>query len=217
MASQVRLSFEARRDAGAAHLARIDPLMRGIIRAVGPCLLVQARRRTPYEALVRAVMFQQLHANAANAILNRFVASIGDGLFPSPERVLAASDEALRAVGLSRQKLSYVRDIASKAASGVVPLTRAPFARLSDEAIIERVTQAHGVGRWSAEMLLIFTLGRLDVLPVDDYGVRAGYARASNTAMSEVTPRALADIGQRWSPYRSVAAWYLWRAADAGT
>jgi len=120
--------------------------------------------------------------------------------------------EELRAAGLSRQKSSYLRDIAARAVAGTIPRTRAPFHKLSDEAVIELLTQARGVGRWTAEMLLMSMLGRLDVLPVDDYGVRSGYAKAAGLA--SITPRELATLGARWAPHRSVATWYLWRAAD---
>ncbi len=133
--------------------------------------------------------------------------------FRAPRLSLAISDGALRSAGLSRQKASYIRDIASRAVSGTLPQTRAPLARLADEEIIELLTQARGVGRWTAEMLLMFTLGRLDVLPVDDFGVRSGYARACG--IDSITPRELRAIGARWVPYRSVAAWYCWQAADA--
>lgn len=198
--------------AGTRHLARADPLMRRLIRRHGACDLEPRWRRAPYQALVQAIISQQLAGAAARTIHDRFVASFRGRGFPSPEAVAAASDEALRAVGLSRQKASYIRDIAARSLDGSLPRTRAPLARLDDEEIIATLTQARGVGRWTAEMLLIFTLGRLDVLPVDDYGVRMGYVRASGAG--SIKPRELATIGARWAPYRSIAAWYFWRAAD---
>lgn len=179
----------------------------------GPCGLKPRWRQTPYESLVRAVMFQQIHGKAAEAILGRFVALFPESGFPTPENVLSLDDPALRSVGLSRQKASYIRAIAAAAHEGVVPARRADMARLDDDAIIERLTSIRGVGRWTVEMFLIFTLGRLDVLPVGDFGVRAGFDRIARRR-EPVTPKQLAAIGERWAPYRSVAAWYLWRAAD---
>jgi len=199
-------------DAQAA-LARADARFARLIDRHGPCTLAPAWRRSPYEALVRAVMFQQLHGKAAEAILGRFMALHPGTPFPTPAAVLATDDEALRSVGLSRQKASYIRAIAEGAQCGIVPVTRRGLAGASDEEIIERLVQVRGVGRWTAEMLLMFTLGRLDVLPVDDFGVRAGFGRIARRR-DPVTPAMLARVGERWRPYRSVAAWYLWRAAD---
>lgn len=194
-------------------LSRADPLMRRLVRRHGPCRLVPERRRSPYEALVRAVVHQQLHGAAAGRILGRFVEAFPDAGFPGPHAVLAAGEEPLRAAGLSRQKTAAIRDIAAQAVSGVVPVRRGVIARAADEAIVERLTRVRGVGRWTVEMLLIFTLGRLDVLPVDDYGVRKGFSRAAGRD-GLVTPRELREIGAAWAPWRSVAAWYCWRAAE---
>ena len=150
----------------------------------------------------------------AGKIFQRLVDLFPGAAFPTPAQVLAASDEAMRSAGLSRQKMAYIRDIALHANHGVVPLKRAALARASDEAIIERITQVKGIGRWTVEMLLIFTLGRLDVLPVDDFGVRKGYTRADGRERA-VKPRELRELGDVWAPYRSVASWYLWRASEA--
>lgn len=196
------------------HLSKADPLMRRLIRAHGPCGLQPHWQRSPYAALVQAVVYQQLNGNVAGKIFQRFVDLFPGATFPTPAQVLAASDEALRSAGLSRQKMAYIRDIARQTDSGVVPLKRSAFARTGDEAIIKRITQVKGIGRWTAEMLLIFTLGRLDVLPVDDYGVRKGYMRAKGQD-HPVNPRELREAGEPWLPYRSVASWYLWRAAEA--
>ncbi|MBK7662542.1 MAG: DNA-3-methyladenine glycosylase 2 family protein [Sterolibacteriaceae bacterium] len=196
------------------HLSRADPLMRRLIRAHGACGLEPAWARSPYEALIEAVIYQQLNGNVAGKIFRRFVELFPGAPFPPPAQVLAASDGAMRSAGLSRQKIAYIRDIAAHTGSGVVPLKRAAIARSKDEAIIERITQVKGIGRWTVEMLLIFTLGRLDVLPVDDYGVRKGYTRAAG-ADEPVKPRELRERGEIWAPYRSVASWYLWRAAEA--
>jgi len=192
------------------HLRR-DPTLGRVIRQVGPCTLRPARRQ-PYEALVRAIAHQQVHGRAAEAILGRFLACCGGAGFPPPETVLALSPEAMRACGLSANKVLAIRDIAEKAAAGIVP-TRAAARRLDDEALIARLTALRGVGRWTVEMLLIFTLGRADVLPVDDFGVREGYRLAAGLA-EQPKPKALAGIGLAWAPYRTTAAWYLWRAAD---
>jgi DNA-3-methyladenine glycosylase II len=193
------------------HLAR-DPVMRRLIRLHGPCALAPGRW-SPYEALTRAIAHQQLHRRAAESILARFVAVFENGRFPSPADVSAARAAKLRRVGFSRGKVKAIKDIARHALAGTVP-TRRAASRLDDEAIIERLTQIHGVGRWTVEMLLIFTLGRPDVLPVDDFGVREGY-RLAYGCRERPTPKALRAVGERWKPYRSAAAWYLWRAASA--
>jgi len=198
----------------AVALAKADPRMARLVAAHGPCTLIPRWRQTPYESLVRAVMFQQIHGKAAEAIHGRFVALFPDSRFPTPEDVLSVDEVALRGVGLSRQKASYIQAIAAGARDGMVPVRRSEVSRLDDETIIERFTTIRGVGRWTVEMLLIFTLGRLDVLPVDDYGVRSGFDRIARRR-EPVKPKELALIGQRWAPYRSVAAWYLWRAAEA--
>ena len=195
-------------------LARADATLRRLIRQHGPCALSPAWRRPPFEALVQAIVYQQLHGKAAATILRRLVALYADIRFPTPERVLASTDEELRGVGLSRQKASYLRDLATQTEAGLVPLRRAALAKCSDAEIIDRLTQVKGIGRWTVEMLLIFTLGRLDVLPVDDYGVRKGYTRAAGRETA-VTPAELRLAGEAWAPWRSVAAWYLWRESEA--
>jgi DNA-3-methyladenine glycosylase II len=187
-----------------------DPVMRRLIRRHGPCG-IEARRWSPYEALTRAIAHQQLNGRAAQTILGRFVALFGNGRFPRPAAVLATHPARLRSAGFSRAKVLAIKDIARHALAGTVP-TRRAAARLTDEEIIERLLPIRGVGRWTVEMLLIFTLGRPDVLPVDDFGVREGYRRACGTR-AQPTPKALRVLGERWKPYRSAAAWYLWRAA----
>jgi DNA-3-methyladenine glycosylase II len=194
------------------HLRTADPAMDGLIARVGRCGLKPDRAGEPYPALVRAIAFQQLHANAARSILARFLALYPGVAFPTPAMVLASSDAALRGVGFSAAKVAAIRDIAAKAAEGQVP-TRRAAARLDDAALIELLTQIRGVGRWTVEMLLIFTLGRPDVLPVDDFGVREGYRRL-HLLDEQPRPRDLAAIGEMWAPFRSYAAWYLWRSAD---
>ena len=192
------------------HLRR-DAVLKRVIRQVGPCTLKPARRQ-PYEALVRAIAHQQVHGRAAEAILGRFIALCPEPGFPTPEAVLALPPEAMRAAGLSANKVLAIRDIAEKAALGVIP-NRAAARRLSDEVLIERLVALRGVGRWTVEMLLIFTLGRADILPVDDFGVREGYRVAAGLP-DQPKPKVLAEIGEAWAPYRTTAAWYLWRAAD---
>ena len=192
------------------HLRR-DAVLKRVIRQVGPFTLKPARRQ-PYEALVRAIAHQQVHGRAAEAILGRFIALCPEPGFPAPEAVLALAPEAMRGAGLSANKVLAIRDIAEKAALGVIP-NRAAARRLSDEVLIERLVALRGVGRWTVEMLLIFTLGRADILPVDDFGVREGYRIAAGLP-EPPKPKALAEIGEGWAPYRTTAAWYLWRAAD---
>jgi DNA-3-methyladenine glycosylase II len=194
------------------HLSRADPVMRTLIRRTGPCTITIRRRWSPFQSLVRAVVYQQLHGRAAAAIFGRLVALFGASAFPSPEAVLAMSPRRLRGAGLSRAKVKAIKDIARKAAAGVVPARRV-VARWGDDEIIERLTLARGVGRWTVEMLLIFTLGRQDVLPADDYGVRDGY-RAAYGLKALPSPKALLEYGERWRPHRTTAAWYLWRAAE---
>jgi len=194
------------------HLSKSDPVMRALIRRVGPCTMDIRRRWSPFQSLVRAVVYQQLHGRAAAAIFARFQALFDGPDFPTPGRVLAMHPRRMRGAGLSRAKVRAIKDIAAKTAAGVVP-SRRVVARLDDEEIVARLTEARGVGRWTVEMLLIFTLGRPDVLPVDDYGVRDGY-RAAYGLEAMPTPKALLEYGERWRPHRSTAAWYLWRAAE---
>jgi DNA-3-methyladenine glycosylase II len=187
--------------------------MRRLIKAHGPCALEPELRRSPYEALVNAVAHQQLHANAAQAILKRFRALYPKARFPKPEQLLATEEATLRAAGFSFGKIAAIRDIAAKTASGLIP-SRAAALKLNDEELIERLVAVRGVGRWTVEMLLIFTLGRGDVFPADDYGVRAGF-RAVMKHEEMMKPRELRAHAERWRPHRTLAAWYLWRAADA--
>lgn len=195
-----------------AHLSNHDEDWAALINQVGPCGLAQKSQREPYQALVSAVAHQQLHGRAAEAILKRFFALYPEVEFPSPEHVLASRDEDLRACGFSFNKIACIRGIAEQTQAGVVP-SRHEAETLSDEELIARLVTLRGVGRWTVEMLLMFTLGRMDVLPVDDFGVREGW-RILKRLDKQPTPKELKLLGQAWSPYRSVAAWYLWRAAD---
>jgi DNA-3-methyladenine glycosylase II len=196
---------------GVRHLST-DPSLADLIARVGPPRLQVQRQRSPYEALVRAIAHQQLHGKAAEAILARFMALFPDRGFPAPQDVLATDDTVLRSCGFSAGKIAAIRDICRGTIDGTVP-SRQGSARLSDEALIERLITIRGVGRWTVEMLLIFTLGRPDVLPVDDFGVREGY-RILHGLEAQPKPRALAEIGLAWAPYRSIATWYLYRAVE---
>ena len=197
----------------ASHLAAADPAFAALVARIGPCGLTVAPRE-PYEALVRAIAHQQLHGRAAELILGRFIALCPGGAFPPPDQVLAMDEARLRACGFSGSKAVAIRDIAARRLDGTVP-SHADAALLDDAALIERLTAIRGVGRWTVEMLLIFTLGRPDVLPVDDFGVREGW-RLIQKLDTQPRPRALAVLGAAWAPHRSTAAWYLWRAADEG-
>jgi len=193
------------------HLAKVDPVMRALIRRVGPCRLA-VRSHSPFETLIRAIAHQQLHGRAAEAILGRFIALFPGRRFPTPADIATVPVRKMRRAGFSRGKVRAIKHIARKARTGFVPTRRACH-RLSDEAIIERLTELHGVGQWTVEMLLLFTLGRPDVLPVDDFGVREGFKLAYGRR-KQPTPKQLLRYGERWRPYRSVAAWYLWRATE---
>ncbi|MGH7585405.1 MAG: methylated-DNA--[protein]-cysteine S-methyltransferase [Gemmatimonadales bacterium] len=204
------LAFDAR--AALAVLGR-DPVLRPLMRRGGPFAPDLAPAQSPYEALAEAIVYQQLSGRAAGTIHAR-VEALGGNRFPSPDRMLALPEAKLRGAGLSRAKTAAMRDLARRALDGTVP-GLATLRRLPDDEIVERLTEVRGVGRWTVEMFLLFRLGRGDVWPVDDLGVRKGFARAAGfTAMP--TAKELMAEGERWRPYRSVAAWYCWRALDAG-
>jgi DNA-3-methyladenine glycosylase II len=194
------------------HLRRVDPVMAQLIRRAGPYAVKPERGTGPYEALVQAVAHQQLTGKAARTILGRFYALYGTDGCPEPARLVETPDDALRGCGFSRAKSAALKDIAARSLDGTIPPRRA-LARMKDEAIIERLIEARGVGRWTVEMFLMFTLGRPDVLPVDDYGVRLGYKIAYGKRTLP-KPKSLAKLGERWAPFRTTASWYLWRAVD---
>jgi DNA-3-methyladenine glycosylase II len=193
------------------HLGQVDPVMRRLIRELGPCTLSRPRGLTPYRALVRAVAHQQLNGAVAERILARLIALTPGPDYPTPAELLALPDGALRQVGFSTAKALALRDIAEKTLAGIIPTLR-HLARLEDEAAILRLIEVRGVGRWTAEILLI-RAGRPDVLPVDDFGLRNGFRHAYRKRQLPA-PREIRAFGERWRPFRSVAAWYLWRAAD---
>jgi DNA-3-methyladenine glycosylase II len=194
------------------HLAQADPVMAALIAAVGAFDLQPEAELDLFQTLARAIAHQQLNGTAANTILARLVAGCGQGRFPGPQHVLDATPASLRAAGFSFAKVAALKDLAEKTLARVVP-DHDELLALTDEAIIERLTQVRGIGRWTVEMLLLFRLGRPDVLPVDDFGVRAGF-RAAYGLRVLPHPKALAAFGERWRPYRSAAAWYLWRAVE---
>ena len=195
------------------HLTACHAAFGPLIARIGPPPPAEPRRE-PYEALIRSIAHQQLHGNAARAILARFHALFPAGAHPSPAQVMEAKDGALRACGFSATKIAAIRDICDKALAGVVP-SAVEAEALSDDALIARLVTIRGVGRWTVEMVLISALARPDVLPVDDFGVREGWRLLTGLA-TQPKPKELAEIGAVWAPYRSTAAFYLWRAADEG-
>ncbi len=197
--------------AALAHLRRRDRDIATLIRRVGPFAMESRAHLTPFQALLRAIVYQQLSGLAAGSI-DRRLKALFPARRPTARRLLELSDEQLRGVGLSRSKVASARDLAEKAVSGVVPDRRA-LAAMDDTAIVERLTAIRGIGRWTVEMLLIFNMGRPDVLPVGDLGVRRGFMlHRGHDEMPD--PDALEAEGERWRPYRSVASWYLWRACE---
>ena len=195
------------------HLQKECPTLRRLIKKIGPCTLVPDTRRSPFESLVRAVAHQQLNGTAAESILRRLRQLCGTIRYPRPQQLFDLGEDAIRGCGFSRAKIASLRDIASKTLDGTIPTSRAIRA-MSDEEIIERLTAARGVGRWTVEMMLIFKLGRPDVLPADDFGVRNGFRIAMRLAEMP-RPKEVLAYGERWRPFATTAAWYLWRAADA--
>ena len=190
-------------------LARRDPVLRELMRVHGPCRLAARQHADPFKALTRAIVGQQLSAKAAATIFSRFEALFE--AFPTPAQVSAVPDDRLRGVGLSSQKVGYLRDLCRRILDGELPLD--VLDRMDDEAVVETLMQVKGIGRWTAEMFLIFRLQRPDVLPLGDLGVRKGFARAFSRRVLR-DPMVLSRRAERWRPYRSVASWYLWRALD---
>jgi len=211
--------------AAIAQLSAADPKLGRLIERAGPFTLKLASTQSPFEALVESIIYQQLHGKAAATIHRRMLESFheicGIGVHPSAQHLLDCPNEQLRSAGLSKNKMLALRDLAAKTLDGTVP-TLARIRRMSDEDIIEHLTQVRGIGRWTVEMFLIFRLGRPDVLPVSDYGVRKGFALTFQGLKTtvKVTPADLptAEVmhkrGRRWAPWRSVASWYMYRACD---
>jgi O-6-methylguanine DNA methyltransferase len=196
------------------HLKARDPKLAPFIDRVGPFRLQAAGLSgTPFQSLAESIVYQQLHGKAAATILARVVALFAPRRFPSPREMLEMDDGRLRGAGLSRNKLLAVKDLAQKTIDGVVPPGVDELESLSDDRIVERLTQVRGIGRWTVEMLLLFRLARPDVLPATDYGVRKGFALVHKKRKLP-EPKALLAYGEKWRPYRSVASWYLWRVLD---
>lgn len=211
--------------AAIAHLSAVDPRLGKLIERAGPYTVRISGGRSPFEALVEAIVYQQLHGKAAATIYRRLIDSFSDtlgaGVHPSAQDLLDCPNEQLRAAGLSKNKMLALRDLAAKTIDGTVP-TLPVIRRMSDEDIIEHLTQVRGIGRWTVEMMLIFRLGRPDVFPVTDYGVRKGFALTFQglKPTKKVEPSDLPDAaamhrrGKKWAPWRTVASWYMWRACD---
>jgi DNA-3-methyladenine glycosylase II len=216
------------------HLKKSDPVMRAIIERIGPCRMEFGLPE--FHSLAEAIVYQQLNGKAAVTIFKRFAALAGEPL--TPEGILKLSDEQLRSVGLSKQKSAYLKDLAEQTAAGVLDFVRLPD--LGDAEIIEHLTQVKGIGVWTAQMFLIFTLRRENILPTGDFGVRmamfkhyldkrkgkivaaskkakAGKKRRSPQKLKLPSPEQMEKIAKSWEPYRSVACWYLWRSLDIKT
>ena len=198
-------------ETAARELAQADQAMAAIIARVGPCQLRLTWRSHYFRALVEAIIYQQLSGKAAGTILARFRSLYSSRRFPAPEEILATPIRRLRAVGLSRQKISYLKDLSERAANGSFPPRR--LTSLEDEQIIAHLTEVKGIGRWTAEMFLIFCLGRADVLSPSDLGIRKAVKKAY-AYKSLPAPRTVERHGRRWAPYRSIACWYLWASVD---
>lgn len=194
-----------------AHLRQADPTLGELIDRVGPYQLVIHEMADPFQMLLRSIVNQQLSGRAASTILGRVIVAVGEDP-PSPESVLRTPDRQLRDAGLSWAKVASVKDLAAKVLDGTVP-TLDVLHELDNEEIVERLTVVRGIGRWSVEMLLIFRLGRADIFPVTDLGVRKGYMLAFGLD-EPPAPKELEKRCEHWRPYRSVASWYLWRALD---
>ncbi|MDH3690704.1 MAG: DNA-3-methyladenine glycosylase 2 family protein [Gammaproteobacteria bacterium] len=203
------LSYDAQR--AVVTLRRSDEQLAALMRRVGRFALVPRSNMTPFHELLRAIIYQQLSGKAASAIYKRILKLLG-ARKPSPRAILELSTEELRVAGLSRSKIISVKDLAHKTIEGMVPGKRR-LQKMEDKEIVAKLVAVRGVGQWTAEMLLIFNLGRPDVLPVSDLGVRKGFMLAYQTGVMP-TEAELQQYGERWRPYRSVASWYLWRAND---
>jgi DNA-3-methyladenine glycosylase II len=192
------------------YLSKVDKKLGSLIKRIGPCTLRPRNRQSPYESLIEAVVYQQLSGKAASAILGRFKRLYPGKRFPTPPNVLDTHAEILRSVGLSRAKVEAIRDICTKTIAGMVPSGRA-IRKMNDAEIMQRLTAIRGVGQWTVEMLLIFKLGRADVLPATDFGIRKAFALTFDRK-DLPTPKELAAYGENWKPFRTTAAWYLWRS-----
>jgi DNA-3-methyladenine glycosylase II len=212
-----KLPFD--RDEAVAHLRARDAKLAALIDRAGPFTMQLDRSASPFESLLESILYQQLHGKAAATIHRRVREYFGGD--PTPQQLISTPDEPLRAAGVSGNKIKAMRDLAARTIDGTVP-SHAAINKMSDADIVERLTEVRGIGPWTVEMLLIFRMGRPDVLPVTDYGIRKGFAltfqRVPKTRPIEAADLPAPDIvfkrGQRWAPFRSVASWYLWRACD---
>lgn len=202
------------RGAAVRHLKAADPVLARVIERVGLCRLDPTQRPNIFHALVRSIIYQQLNGNAAGSIYRKFKGLYPGKAFPRPSDILATPEPSLRGAGLSPQKLSYLRDLSQKVEDGTLNLRG--LRASDDEAVIEHLTQVRGVGRWTAEMVLIFTLGRPDVLPVDDYGFRRA-VQIEYRMKQPPRPERLRKLAEPWRPYRSVGTWYMWQSLDHDT
>ena len=193
-------------------LARRDAVLRALIRAHGPCGMPRSQRADPFVAMVEAIVWQQLSTRAAATIYARVLATLPDGGRPTPDALASADPVTLRAAGLSRAKVAYIQELAIKVRDGVVHLER--LAELDDQAVIDELTKVKGIGRWTAEMFLMFRLHRPDVLPLGDVGLINAIRRAYGFRRVP-TPSRLTRLAEAWRPYRSVACWYLWQSLEA--
>lgn len=193
-------------------LSQVDPVMAGLIHRAGPFDIEIREIHDPFQTLMRSITFQQLSGKAAETIYGRLIALFGDERLPSPVQVLEVPHDDLRSAGLSNAKALAIKDLAAKTIEGLVP-NLAAMHEMDDSEIIDRLVAVRGIGPWTVQMLLIFRLGRADVFPVHDLGVRKGYTQTYGLK-ELITPKALEEAGELWRPYRSVASWYLWRAVD---
>jgi len=192
-------------------LSKADPVMKKLIKRFGSSTLEHDSIQSPFEALTRAVASQQLHEAASEAILRRFINLVPQKSFPEPDDIEKLTDDQIRSTGFSRSKILALRDLADKVKQGVVPSSD-EITALDNDVIVSRITQVRGIGRWTVEIMLIFKLGRMDVLPVDDFAIRKGFMRAYGLA-GMPKPKEIYTHGEKWRPYRTVASWYLWQAA----
>lgn len=194
------------------YLKGVDPILAGIIEAVGACRIQVRAEGTHFQALARAIIYQQLSGKAAGTIHSRFSALFPNDT-PTPDGVLKTTDEDLRGAGVSRQKIAYLRDLSSRVVTGELPLDQVE--QMSDDDLIEHLVQVKGIGRWTAQMFLMFRLGRPDVLPELDLGIQNAIKRAYRKR-KRPTPKDVKKIGAKWSPHSTVACWYLWRSLENG-
>lgn len=196
----------------ATSLSRSDKKLAKLIKLVGPVTIETPKRFDPFHSLARSIVYQQLSGKAAATIFGRVLATVPSPKEFTPERIQKISDETLRSAGLSRAKLAALRDLCDKTLDGVVPDFRT-MTKMADADIIECLTSIRGIGQWTVEMLLMFSLGRPDILPVTDLGIRKGFQKIYG-GDEMPTPKTLAQFGERWAPHRTTAAWYLWRALE---